>query len=259
MELGIKNKRVIITGASRGIGEEIANQFAAEGCQLTLIARDEEKLKNLINKYGGEKKGHSYIATDLRKTGEPSNAAKKIIKDYKNVEIVIHNLGGSLGSKDMFVDIKEWIDVWMFNVGIAIEMNNILIKEMKEKKWGRIVHISSSNAVTGGTMSDGEAPAPAYTCAKAFLNMYTKVLGRELAKFGVIVSAIMPGVILSKGKHWDRLSKNEPELIKNYLKNHHAIRRFGDAKEIAPFVLLLASKHASFASATNINVDGGYI
>ena len=147
----------------------------------------------------------------------------------------------------------------MFNVGIAIEMNNILIPKMKEKKWGRIIHVSSLNAVTGGTMSDGEAPAPTYTCAKAFLNMYTKVLGREIARFGVIFSAIMPGVILSKGKHWDRLLKKEPKLIKNYLKNHLAIRRFGDAKEIAPFVLLLASKHASFAATSIINIDGGYL
>ena len=94
---------------------------------------------------------------------------------------------------------------------------------------------------------------------KAFLNMYSKVLGRELARYNVIASAVMPGVILSKGKHWDRLSKKEPEMIRNYLKNHHAIRRFGSAKEIAPFVLLLASKHATFASAANVNIDGGYI
>ena len=259
MDLDIKNKKVLITGSSRGIGKEIANQFAREGCQLILVARDEEKLKEIINNYGKPQGYHNYISTDLRKLNEPTKVAKKIINDFNKIDIVIHNLGGSLGSKDIFADIKEWIDVWMFNVGIAIEINKLLIPKMKENKWGRIVHISSSNAISGGTMSDGEAPAPSYTCAKSFLNMYTKVLGREVAKYNIIVSAVMPGVILSKGKHWDRLSKTNPDMIKNYLKNHHAIGRFGDAKEIAPFVLLLASKHASFAATSIVSVDGGYL
>ena len=89
--------------------------------------------------------------------------------------------------------------------------------------------------------------------------MYTKVLGREVAKDNVIVSAVMPGVMLFEGKYWDRLSKENPKLIKNYLHNHHAIKRFGKASEIAPFVLLLASTHASFAAASIVPVDGGYI
>ena len=89
--------------------------------------------------------------------------------------------------------------------------------------------------------------------------MYSKILGRELAKHNIVVSSIMPGVLKSEGKYWDRLSKSNPELVKNYLKNHHAINRFGKFEEIAPFVLMLASKHSTFASAASINVDGGYI
>ena len=259
MDLGIKNKRVLVTGASRGIGEEIANQFAKEGCHLTLIARNHEKLEKMINKYGGKEKGHNYFAADLNEPGAPSKIAKKILEDFKNIDIVVHNVGGALRSKNIFCDVKEWMKVWAFNVGIAIEMNNIFVPKMKENKWGRVIHISSLNAVTGGTTSDGEAAAPAYTCAKSFLNMYTKVLGREVAKDNVIVSAVMPGVMLFEGKYWDRLSKENPKLIKNYLHNHHAIKRFGKASEIAPFVLLLASTHASFAAASIVPVDGGYI
>ena len=146
-----------------------------------------------------------------------------------------------------------------FNAGIAIELNNIFGPHMVKNNLGRIVHISSSNALSGGTTSEGEAPAPAYTCAKSFLNMYSKVLGRELAKNNIIVSCVIPGVLKSEGKYWDRLSKNNPELVKNYLKNHHAIGRFGQFSEIAPFVLFMASKHATFAASANLNIDGGYI
>ena len=259
MDLDIKNKKVLITGSSRGIGKEIANQFANEGCKLILIARNEEKLKEVINKYDKPKGYHNYIAVDLRQPNEPSNVAKKIINDFGGPDIVIHNVGGNLGANDILAELNEWKDTWMFNVGIAIEINKILIPKMIENKWGRIVSISSSNAVSGGTMSTGEAPAPLYTCAKTYLNMYTKVLGRELAKYNIIVSAVMPGAIMSKGKYWDRLSKTNPEIIKSYLKNHYSIGRFGNSKEIAPFVLLLSSKHASFAASSIVSVDGGYI
>ncbi len=259
MDLGLKNKRVVITGASRGLGEEIAQQFSKEGALVTLVARNEEKLNLLINDFGGKKKGHNFHVSDLRIKGEPTKVAKKIIKNNKKIDIVVHNLGGSLGSTSIFSEIENWIDNFKFNAGIAIELNNIFGPHMTKNKSGRIVHISSSNALSGGTPSDGEAPAPAYTCAKSFLNMYSKVLGREFAKHNVVVSCIIPGVLKSEGKYWDRLSKSNPKLVKNYLKNHHAIGRFGKFSEIAPFVLFMASKHATFAASANLNIDGGYI
>ena len=64
MDLGLKNKRIVITGSSRGLGEEIAKQFIEEGALLTLVARNEEKLRTLVNKFGGESKGHNYISSD---------------------------------------------------------------------------------------------------------------------------------------------------------------------------------------------------
>jgi len=101
--------------------------------------------------------------------------------------------------------------------------------------------------------------APAYSCAKAYLNMYIKVVGRELAKDNVIISGVMPGTILSEGKHWDKLQKTNPELVREYLDRHQAIGRFGRAEEIAPFVLLLSSEQASFAAGAVLPVDGGVL
>ena len=259
MDLGLKNKRIVITGSSRGLGEEIAKQFIEEGALLTLVARNEEKLKTLVNKFGGESKGHNYISSDLKKDGEPQKIANEIINKNKKIDVVIHNLGGSQGSTEIFADKNNWYENWNFNVGIAIELNNFFCPHMVKNKWGRIIHISSSNSFSGGTTSTGEAPAPAYTCAKSYLNMYSKVLGREMAKHDVVVSCLIPGVLRSEGKHWDRLAKSNPKLVENYLKNHHAIGRFGKYEEIAPFVKILASKHATFAASASLNIDGGYI
>lgn len=255
MDLGIKNKKVLITGASKGIGKEIAIQFAREGCQLILVARDELKLKTLLKKINN-KKNSIYVA-DLLLNGSPTKIAKEIIKKYNNIDIIVHNVGGGLGIGNYLADIKEWEKVWKFNAGISIEMNNILLPSMLKKKWGRIINISSINSKNGGTASFTYGSAPAYSCSKAFLSMYTKTVGRELAKSNVVMSSVMPGPVASKGKYWDRLSKTNPSLVKKYLKNCHAIQRFANPSEIAPFVLMLASKYASYAATSEINIDGG--
>ena len=259
MDLGIKNKRIVITGASRGIGAEIARHFSREGGKLSLIARDKENLKSILREIGGMEAGHDYLDLDLRKTGAPTRAVNELLYRHEAIDIVIHNVGGGLGVKNLLAELDDWLRVWHFNVGIAIEMNSLIVPHMKEKQWGRIIHISSINAITGGTMVEPYGGAPAYSCAKAYLNMYTKVIGRELARDNVIVSAVMPGTILSEGKHWDKLQKNNSELVKDYLERYHAIGRFGRAEEIAPFVLLLASEHASFATGSVLSVDGGML
>jgi len=259
MDLGIKNKRIVITGASRGIGAEIARHFSREGGRLSLIARDKANLKSVLEEIGGMEAGHDYLDLDLRETGSPTKAVNELFFRHEAIDIVVHSVGGGLGVKKPLAELDDWLQVWHFNVGIAIEMNSLIVPHMKEKQWGRIIHISSINAITGGTMVEPYGGAPAYSCAKAYLNMYTKVIGRELAKDNVIVSAVMPGTILSEGKHWDKLQKTNPELVKDYLERHHSIGRFGRAEEIAPFVLLLASEHASFASGSVLPVDGGVL
>jgi 3-oxoacyl-[acyl-carrier protein] reductase len=257
MDLGIANKRVLITGASRGIGAEVARHFAKEGCKLSLIARDRKKLESVLMEIGDNDVGHDYLEINLRKHGAAAEAVKVLLSRHESIDIIVHNLGGALGLKDPLADLKDWLEVLRFNVGIAIEMNAILVPIMKKNKWGRIIHVSSINAVTGGAMVEPYGGSPAYSCAKAYLNMYIKVIGRELANDNVIVSGVMPGAILSKGKYWDKLQKLNPQRVKEYLENHHAINRFGKAEEIAPFVLLLASTHASFAVGSLLNIDGG--
>lgn len=259
MDLGIAKKRVLITGASRGIGAEIARHFAKEGCKLSLIARDPVNLEAVLTEIDSNETGHDYLEINLRDHGAPTEAAKELLSRHSSIDIIVHNIGGALGVKDPLADLNDWLEVWKFNVGIAIEMNANLVPVMKENQWGRIIHVSSINAVTGGTKVQPYGGSPAYSCAKAFLNMYTKTLSRELAKENVIISCLMPGTILSKGKHWDKLKDANPQLVKDYLERNLALGRFGKAEEIAPFVLMLASKHASFAVGSIINVDGGVL
>lgn len=252
MDLGIKGKRVIVVGASQGIGRASAIAFAKEGCRVSVVARNEEKLRGLLEEIGGESKGHSYYAGDMMKPGEPTRAVKHLTEGGENFEIAVHAIGGPMGLKNPIASMEEWREVWRFNAGIAIEMNASLIPPMQKKRWGRIIHISSISAeyVRGSTP---------YAAAKAYLNAYVKGVGRSVAPDDLVISAIMPGSILADGGHWDNIRKTSPDIMKDFLRHHHAIGRFGKAEEIAPFVVFMASAHVTFAAASIIPVDGGFM
>lgn len=258
MDLGLKNKRVLITGGSKGIGKSIADAFYKEGSKLTIISRDERVLKKNVLKYGGQKKGHYYFNCDLNILNNPTIISNKIIDKLGPHEIIIHNVGGGLGVGNIFANLNDWKRVWNFNVGISIEMNNVLIKNLlKNKKKGKVVYVSSISSVNGDITLEGSSGKIPYAASKAFLNSYVRGMSRELSKKNILFNAVLPGAIITKGKYWDKIRKNKPKLLKEYIKKYYPIERFGKPEEIAPFVLFLCSKYSTFASGTLINIDGG--
>jgi 3-oxoacyl-[acyl-carrier protein] reductase len=257
MDLGIKGKRVVVTGASQGIGRAIALSFAKEGCRVAVIARREALLKELVAQMGGEEGGHRYMACDLMKKNSPKNVLDSLVSKGGAFDIAVHNIGGTLNIRDPLAQQEQWLKVWRFNAGIAMEMNALLIPGMRERGWGRIIHISSVSA------EDGRG-CIAYGASKAYLNAYVKGVGRAFAKDGLVISAVMPGAVFAEGGHWDANSRTNEADKKafrskrdDFLRHHHAIGRLGTADEIAQFVLFMASRHVTFAPAATIRVDGG--
>ena len=259
MDFGIAGKKVLITGGSKGIGAAIAKAFAAEGTKVTIVARSEDNLKNIVEDIGGAKEGHAFVSANLLEAGEPTRVVNELLAQHKSYDIVVHNVGGALGIKNPLSPVDEWNTVWRFNVGIAIEMNTYLVPQMQKKRWGRLVHISSVSAESGELPSHNYGGAIPYAAAKSYLNAYVKGMGRELARDNIVVTALMPGAVISKGKYWDNLSKTNPEMVNNYLQERHAIGRFGTAQEIAPFAIFMASEQASFACGSIVSIDGGRI
>ena len=250
MDLGIAGKRVLVTAASQGIGRAIALALAAEECKVAVVSRREKELAELVDEMGGESSGHGYCVMDLEPEGNPTRAVEKLTEKKKAFDIVVHNIGGTLGVKDPLAPAEDWQRVWRFNVGIAIEMNRMLIPPMQKQQWGRVIHVSS---ISGESLR-GSGP---YGAAKAYLNAYTKVLGRGVAQSGVVVSAILPGAIWAQGGHWDNIKKTKPEMMHDFLRHHHAVGRLGTAEEIAPYAVFLASQYVTFGQGALVNIDGG--
>jgi 3-oxoacyl-[acyl-carrier protein] reductase len=257
MDLGIQGKRVLVTGASGGMGRGIALAFAGEGCRVTIVARREKELKKVFEEMGGQAQGHDYYVADLMVEGAAVKTVKTLIKRGGAFDMVVHNLGGTLNIKDHSVPMQQWYEVWKLNIGVAIDINNVVVPLMKTKGWGRIVHMSS-------TASEHFRGAAAYGVAKAYLNAYTQSLGRKLAQDGIVVSVVMYSVIKTAGGTWDENSETNLKFPddflrkkENLLKEHQPIGRLGEVEDITPFVLFMASEHARFAAGAIVPVTGG--
>lgn len=250
MELGIKGRRALVTGASQGIGRAVALLLAKEGAKVTVIARRDSELSAVVEEMGGEAAGHEAVVADLMEPGIPALVASETLERHGFVDIVINNVGGTLGHKDPVGPVEDWAKVWMYNMGIAVEINSVLAPEMIKKKWGRIVHISSISAVS----VRGSTP---YASAKAALNAYVLGVGRSLATEGIVMTAVMPGAITAPGGHWEKVEKEDPRKYNDFIRHHMAVGRLGTAEEIAPLTVFLCSDQVTFAQAAVMPLDGG--
>lgn len=249
MNLGLNNKLVLIVGASKGIGRGIVKGFSQEGCRIVAIARSEALLQDVkAESLDLGAKAFDYEVADIMEI-DTQEFARHLLRTYGVFDVVVHNVGGSLVSRNHLGPAEDWNYALKFNAVAAIDMNSILIPPMVERGSGHIVHISSISAI----MLRGN---PLYASAKAFLNAYVTTVGRQLAPNGVVLCSVMPGAVAFEGSYWDKFVKEGHPRVDDFLLHHQAVNRFGSPEEIANAVLFLASDKASFMQAANIPVDG---
>lgn len=249
MDLKIAGKKVLIIGASKGIGRGIAIGFAKEKANIVAVARTEELMKEVKEEaLKSDAMSFEYEIKDIMECNT-QEFSKYLLEKYGAFDIIVHNVGGSLISRDPLGSGEEWNYALKFNAVASIDMNSVLIPPMIEKGWGRVVQISSIS----GVMLRGN---PLYASAKAFLNAYVTTVGRALAPKGVVLSAVEPGAVSFEGSYWDKFVKEGHPRVHDFLSHHQAINRFGTPKEIADVVLFMASEQASFMPGAVVPVDG---
>ncbi len=255
LNLGLENKKVIILGASNGIGKQLSYDFVNQGSNVTLIARNFKSLQKITTYLNSIKPGNNFFSIDLMPEGNPTKIINKIFKLIGVHEIIINCVGGGLGVNNPPKKYNEWNKVWRYNCGIAIESNMAALKLLEKKKFARFIHISSY----AGKLAKPSHNKIAYSASKAFLNSYIKNMSKQYGKNNLIFNGIMPGPILTKGKYWEKKIKKKPYEVKKYLKKNFSLNRFARYNEITPYILALASQHSSYTSGSIIDLSGGEI
>ncbi len=238
----LENQVVIVTGASKGIGREMARVFSREGAKLILVAREEQPLKELSQ----ELEEAIYVTADVRQPDAMEQVVRAALNQWGRVDVLLANAGICFEKRLEEMDLAHWqetIDVDL--TGAYISLASVL-PTMKQQQRGKIVITSS---VTGARVA---MPGFAhYGAAKSGLTGLVRTAAVELAKYNINVNAIEPGNIVSEGM----LALGE-EHIQDHLR---AIPwgRLGTAEEVAYLALFLSSKESDYITGQGIVIDGG--
>ena len=240
MDLGIRGKTALVTGASMGIGRGIATALAREGVKLAVAARRRNLLEELEQELGQKL---VVIECDLLKENSFEKIAQAALAGLGSVDILINNAGGSrkftLESSE-----DQWEEALTLNFTRQRQLAHKLLPQMMAKKWGRIVNI------TGKSEPEGLNGAFA---AKAAMHSWAKGLSREVGKHGITVNCIPPGRIMSE----QILRNYPPEYRKKQSEEEIPVGEYGQPADIANLVCFLVSPLARYITGAVIPVDGG--
>ena len=250
MKLNLKEKTALITGGANGIGEEISLKLASEGVNILVTTRNKKNIVKLKKKLSNFNIKVDGVVLDFLKNNWLSKLKKFLNK--KNIDILVNNAGHNLNITNPYCKKTDWDRVFNINFFNSVQICNIVIPIMKKRKWGRIVNITSCAGL------ENMGPVT-YGVSKAALTAYTRTMGRILAieSKNVVMTAIFPGVVVTKGGHWEKVLKKNPARAKKYLKERSPLGRFGKPNEIAPVVAFYCSELASFSHGAIIPVDAG--
>ena len=249
LEKEFLGKRVIVTGASRGLGAAVCEALAKREAKIAMLSRSKNEMDNLKNKLKNPS-SHISIKIDLLKNDGIKLAIKKAKKFLKQIDIVIHVAGGGLGLKETLINNEDLKTLLQVNLGAAAEINRLVVNGKAKSQSLKLVHVASiaSNEAVGSV---------GYNVAKSALATYVRSLGRELYKNKVIVTGILPGGFIAPGNAMERLRKKNIKDYKKFIKTRLPRRLMGSADEVLPMLLFLCSKHSSMMGGCLVPIDAG--
>lgn len=249
MDLGLRGKVAVVTGASRGIGKAIAAALAAEGCRLVIIARGVQALETVAAELRDGGTEVLALPADLTVQAEIEDGVKQILARYGCLDILVHNAGGAKGQDIFDTRDEDWHTALALNVTALSHLARLVAPVMSQQGGGRIIAISSIFGREAGGRT-------AYNALKAASISLTKSLAVQLAPQNILVNSVAPGSILFPGSSWDRRVKENPRGMEEFVRSNLPLGRFGSPAEVAALVVFLASAASSLIAGACIPVDG---
>ena len=246
----LENKVAVISGASSGLGKQMARAFAKQGANLVILARRIERLEELKTELEKEKVKVLPIKCDVTSTEDINNAAKMAEEEFGKVDILVNCAGAS---KDAGVlDMTD--DEWDFTINVdqtsVFKMTRAFANIMKKNNYGRIINIASMYGLVGNTAMG----TVAYHSSKGGVVNMTRAVAAELAKFGITCNAICPGYF--ETELTEKLLNTDEFTA--YMKQTVPMERYGKEGELNAAAIFLASDEASYVTGVILPVDGGY-
>lgn len=253
MNLNINGKNALVCGSTQGIGKASAIALASEGVNVTLVARNEEKLKDVVAALPNTNQKHRYIVADF---SNPSQLKSTIEESRLDFHILVNNTGGPAGGPVFDASLEAFESAFTQHLKCNHVLTQALVPFMKSEGYGRIINVISTSVKQP---LDGLGVSNTIRGAVA---SWSKTLANELGQFGITVNNVLPGATATErlneiiNNKANKTGLSVAEVSKNMM-NASPAKRFAKPEEIASAVVFLASEKASFINGINVPVDGG--
>jgi 3-oxoacyl-[acyl-carrier protein] reductase len=246
--MNLEGKAALVTGASRGIGREIALELARQGANVAVnFSGSEAKANEVVDEIKGLGREAFAVKCDVSNSGEVAEMVKGTIDRFGKLDILVNNAGITRDNLLMRMKEEEWDDVININLKGVFLCTKAVTRQMMKQRVGRIINIASIVGVSG---NPGQAN---YVAAKAGVIGLTKTTAKELASRNITVNAIAPGFITTD------MTEKLPEDVKIEMLKLIPLARLGEPKDIAKITAFLASDDSAYMTGQTLHIDGGMV
>jgi len=246
----LKGQVAVVTGASSGLGRQMARAFAEQGADLVILARRVERLEELKTEL--EAKGVSVlpIACDVTSSEAIDNAAKLAEEKFGKVDILVNCAGSSKDAGVLEMKDDEWDFTIATDLTSVFKVTRSFANLMKKNNYGRVINIASMYGLVG----NDEIPTIAYHASKGGVVNFTRAAAAELAKYNITVNCICPGYFYTELT----TAVLDSDRFQAFAQSHVPMKRYGNEGELNAGAIFLASKEASYVTGVMLPIDGGY-
>ncbi|MDX1979636.1 MAG: SDR family oxidoreductase [Bryobacteraceae bacterium] len=245
----LTGKAALVTGGSRGLGKAMARIYAEAGANIMICSRNEDELRSAASEIGaGLPVRVEWMTTDMADRAAVAQLAQATLDRFGRVDVLVNNAGSNVPQPIDEVKDEDWDRILELNLSSCMRLTRAIVPQMKQRRWGRVIHISSVLGL------GGKEGRNAYCSTKSALLGLARASAIDLGPFGITVNCISPGPFLT-----DLPGKILTDEQKRVFADRTALGRWGKPEEIAGTALLLASDAGSYITGTVIVVDGGVL